>query len=56
MKMNHALQRSGVDTVCDYRDQVKAQFVDDPTVAAACFYLQEVLHIPRRDILQETIK
>lgn len=47
MKMNHALHRAEVDAVRAYRDQVKSEVIDDKTVAAACFDLEEVLPIPK---------
>ena len=47
MTMNHALHRAEVEAVRDYRDQVKAQVIEDPTVTAACFDLEEVLPIPK---------
>ena len=47
MKMNHALHIAEVDAVRDYRDHVKEQVIEDPTVALACFDLEEVLPIPK---------
>ena len=47
MKMDHALHRAEVDAVRAYRHQVKSEVIDDKTVAAACFDLEEALPIPK---------